>query len=281
MKTKFYFAVIFFCINSLYCQKNVVLKIENDTITTVNGSFYFKQSLPEEVSPQKQEFRENKRAVGKADIEEGYRISTLYKKEVSKGKYDIYYKYWKFPELSGADNKVSKASIYNGNIYSMPEDKFIQLTSPLYRRFKGFSVGAYTVPFRLRGIGGKDFDFESSLSLQSNFIVGWGSAKSKRSWFDVSVGLGVTGVNLNSKNSLVTQNRTATALTVSLGALLKPTNYVNVGVFIGQDYLGERDKDVNWKYNGKTWIGLGVNITFNELRTNELLSADSGQKDIK
>lgn len=269
---------MFFCINSLYCQKDVVLKTESDTIVTINGSFYFKQSLPEEVSPQKQEFRENKNAVGKADIEYGHKISALYKKEISKGKYDIYYKYWNFPELSGTEGKSSKASIYNGNIYSMPEDKFLQLTSPLYRRFKGFSVGVYTVPFRLRGIGGKDFDFESSLSLQSNFIFGWGSVKSKRSWFDASIGLGVTGVNLNSKNSLVTQNRTASALTVSLGALFKPTNYVNFGVFIGQDYLGERDKDVDWKYNGKTWIGLGINVSFNELKTNEPLPVSSVEK---
>jgi hypothetical protein len=237
--------------------KRLCSKIKSDTIIPINGSYYFIKSLPEEFSPQIQELKRNKSAIGKADIEYGYKISTLYKKEISKGSYNVYYKYWNFPECSEiAGKKESKGCIYNGNIYSMSEEEFIQLTSPLYRRFKGFSVGAYTVPFRLRGIGGKDFDFESSLSLQSNFIVGWGSVKSKRSWFDASIGLGVTGVNLNSKNSLVTQNRTATALTVSLGALFKPTNYVNFGVFIGQDYLGERDKDVNWKYNGKTWIGL-------------------------
>ena len=59
-------------------------------------------------------------------------------------------------------------------IFVLPTSDFNQLTKPVYKKYKGARVGAYTIPFRLRGIG-KDFDFESSLSLSANMIFGFGS----------------------------------------------------------------------------------------------------------
>lgn len=148
----------------------------------------------------------------------------------------------------------------------MEKDKFRELTNPVYSKFKGFSVGAYSVPFRLRGIS-NDFDFESALSLQANMIAGFGSYISERSWLDLSFGLGLTGIKLNPDNSEVEEDRTASAFTTSFGIVVKPKPYANLGLFIGWDFLGKNDREVNWQYNKGTWLGLGMNISFNEVTT--------------
>ena len=84
----------------------------------------------------------------------GHRVSTLFKADG-----EIYFRYWYFhdPDVAATYNK--------GQIFHMNEALFEQFTYPIYRKFKGISAGAYTVPLRLRGIFTSNFDFESSLSL--------------------------------------------------------------------------------------------------------------------
>lgn len=199
----------------------------------------------------------------------------------------VYYCYWGF-EAGGSDTtkneenvqgKMSRkaakqkrqakwADTYNEKTFSMPYKKFVDITSPVYRLYKGCEVGVYTIPFRIRGTG-RDFDFESSLSLQSNIVFGFGTHKNPESWFDLSGGIGLTGVNLNSKNSEVTEERTATAFTASIGGVFKINRWANMGLFLGYDWLGAKDREVNWKYNGDLWIGLGINISFNSIKTDD------------
>lgn len=124
---------------------------------------------------------------------------------------------------------------------------------PPNQQYKGAIVVAYTIPFRLRGIG-DDFDFESSLSLQSNLLFVFGRRNHAESCVDTPFGIGLTGVNLNDKNSDVTEARKASAFTLSTGVLLKPTKFANLGIFIGWNNLGSHDKEVNWNYNKKTWL---------------------------
>lgn len=175
----------------------------------------------------------------------------------------VYFKYWSFKD---GEAKVKYNGTNNEKIYLLPTSEFIQLVNPVYKRYKGARVGAYTVPFRLRGIG-DDFDFESSLSLSANMIFGFGSYSNQESWFDASFGIGLTKVNLTERNSDVTQNRTASAFTLSLGGVFKPAPKINGGVFIGWDYLSADDRDVNWTYNKKMWVGLGLNISLNDVKT--------------
>ena len=77
----------------------------------------------------------------------------------------------------------------------------------------------------------------------------------------------MTSVNLNELNSNVESDRTASAFTISLGAVVKPAKFANIGLFIGWDSLNAYDEEVRWEYNGKTWVGLGLNISFNEITT--------------
>ncbi len=197
----------------------------------------------------------------------------------------VYYCYWGFDTLGYVksttethekksrkfyrrERQMNLAKIYNGTIFSMPYKNFVDITAPLYRRYKGCEVGVYTIPFRIRG-SGKDFDFESSLSLQSNIVFGFGTLKKAESWFDLSGGIGLTGVSLNAKNSEVTEDRTATAFTASIGGVFRFNRWANMGLFLGYDWLGAKDRNVNWKYNGDVWIGLGINISFNSIKTDD------------
>jgi hypothetical protein len=241
-----------FIVNNLYSQGTPVIVDKKDTLKLISGSYEFTQSLPQNSSNQFVDDSNNR-----VKIDSGNKISVLY--EI---KDTIYFKYWNFK-----DDSTSIKEYNSSKIFKVPKNEFTQLTTPLYRIYKGANVGAYSIPFRLRGIGGDNFDFESSLSLQANLVFGFGSQKVKSSWFDASLGIGVTGVNLNNKNSLVTEDRTASALTVSLGALFKPAPFANIGIFLGRDYLGQKDSEVKWVHDGKTWLGLGINVSFNEIKT--------------
>lgn len=79
--------------------------------------------------------------------------------------------------------------------------------------------------------------------------------------------LGLSSINRNNENSNVQQDRTVSALTMSFGALVIFNRFANFGIFLGKDFLNTRDRPVNWIYNKKTWVGLGINIIFNEIST--------------
>jgi hypothetical protein len=237
-----------------YAYTQITPKFTGDEEAALKaGSYEFIQSLPLGFSPQLKSGTDNP-----VDINKGHKISVLYE-------YDnrIYFKYWNFDSGS-----VAFKTYNNGNVFSIEKEKFEQLTRPLYSRYKGVAFGAYTIPFRLRGIGeGDDFDFESSLSLQANLVFGFGSVYKQDSWFDASFGIGLTGVNLNSNNSGVTEDRTASAFTLSFGGVFKPAKYANIGLFLGWDFLGQNDNEVKWKYDEKSWLGMGINVNFNEVKT--------------
>lgn len=228
----------------------------------ISGSYEFNQSLDIGASEQvRVGIKDEKSRDIKIEISSGDRITVI---RVDETEGLVYFKYW-FHDTSNAD----EYKLYNNGVFTLPLSQFKQVTVPLYHWYKGATVGAYTVPFRLRGIGikGDPFDFESSLSLQANLVFGLGSIYSQTSWLDVSLGIGLTGVNLDAQNSTVTSARTASALTLSFGALFKPSDFANIGLFLGWDTLGANDREVNWLYNGGTWLGLGININFNEIST--------------
>lgn len=232
------------------------------------GSYQFTESIIQDFSEMKVK-----------DSIENIEIYNNYKVVVVGQSIDLsttYFKYWNFPKLIKEKNDKGieiigpnpKAIIYNGKIFELPTNVFDKITRPLYSRYKGTAVGVYTVPFRLRGVNG-NFDFESSLSLQANLVAGFGSIYKDYSYADFSIGIGLTSVKLTPINSLVLDDRTASAFTVSTGVILKPSKYANLGLFVGVDNLGASDRDVNWIYNGKVWYGVGINISFNSITTDQ------------
>lgn len=185
-------------------------------------------------------------------------------------------------EIIGNDcnNVIIKNHSKNGNTFKMPISDLVYNGIEQTSRFKGAEVGVYTIPFRLRG-GGDSFDFETSLSLQTNLILGFGRRDKEKSWFDASIGLGISSINLNSSNSNVTEDRTASALTASFGAVIKPAENVNFGLFLGGDFLNKNDRKTDWVHNGNLWIGLGINISFNKIDDGDAPDIESLKKKYK
>jgi len=190
----------------------------------------------------------------------------VYKRQdYNKGK--VYYEYLNF-----IDPDTLQA--YNGKLFMLPLDSFLIYTRPIYSHFKGLSAGLYSIPFRIRNLGGSNFDVETSLSLQTNLVIGFGSKYKEYSSVNFSLGIGLTAINITQENSSITEpedEQTASALTTSLGIVYNFKNRVNVGAFVGWDTLSGKDRNVNWIYNKETWVGLGINIKFEQVNnsTNE------------
>ena len=228
---------------------------QNDLDYTPSGSYKFTRSLPAEASTQ----LKNNSIQDSVSVPSGAKVSVMYQ---SQGK--VYFKYWYYGEGTSSFNKYNANDMY----FTMERDIFLENTVKLYRFYKGASTGAYTIPFRLRGIGG-DFDFESSLSLQGNIVFGFSPRTYNYSLVDFSLGVGITGVKLNSINSEVARPITVAAFTTSIGLIYKPAEYANVGVFIGWDSLGGDDRNLQWDYNNDMWLGVGINVTFAKVETNK------------
>ena len=165
------------------------------------------------------------------------------------------------------EDTVLRVQYNNGKLFILDKDEFRSSTRRIYNQYKGASMGAYTVPIRIRDLGGQNFDFESSLSLTANLVFRWGSRYKDYSWLDVSVGIGISSIDLTPENSLVTENRTTSALTYSLGVVFKPSSNTSVGIFTGADHLGLADNSVNWVYDGQVWLGIGIGINFTDLQS--------------
>lgn len=239
------------------------------------GSYQFTEDFIADLSPLK-----IKGSSKKVEIEEGSKVKVVGMSDDLK---KVYIKYWSYPEkIKSRDGLFKeatftdnpKAKTFNEDVFELSSEFFKKITIPLYSRYKGATVGVYTVPFRLRGIG-DNFDFESSLSLQANLVAGFGRRTNENSWLDCSIGLGLTGVGLTPQNSNVIEQRTASAFTISSGIVFKPSKVANIGLFVGWDNLGSNDRDVGWTYNGDMWLGLGLNISFNAITTDKSAIKDA------
>lgn len=208
-------------------------------------------------------------------IVEGYKIKV---DSVSSEK--VYYRYAPFKRINknDKDSIIDNASIYNGKMFSMSLIEFKLMTEPSFPKFKGFSVGGISIPIRLRGKN-DTFTFDNDLSLGVNLLLGWGKSTTASSWIDGSVGLSITKINLTKDNSNLIDSRSASALTFSIGGILKlnqlvknpyiDKNPINLGFFMGFDSLGANDLKVDWVYNKQLWIGIGINVGLTPTSTNQ------------
>ncbi|OUS00377.1 hypothetical protein A9Q86_10415 [Flavobacteriales bacterium 33_180_T64] len=199
----------------------------------------------------------------------------------------VYFKYLNFRESKEfKKNKESNPTeegkytpfqaLYNTNevtektkIFSMPKDDFEKFTKVLYNRFRGFKYGGYTVPIRLRK-NDDSFEFNSNISLGANVIARFGLKKKEHMYIDLSLGISITKVDLNSDNSLLGTQGTdfadietlsPTAFTYTFGVLFNLAENVNLGAYLGWDRLQSSDNKTQWIYNRKPWLGIGLNIS--------------------
>ena len=141
---------------------------------------------------------------------------------------------------------------------------FNRIATKFYNRNLPVTAGVYSVPFKLRL---NDFDFEQDLNIGVNIGFPFRTKRTlEKSWIlEPNFGIGISKVNLNEKNTngTVKTVRTANAFTFSGGLLIRFSEKINFGVFLGKDLLGKSDSDTNWQYDKKFWLGLGLNISLN------------------
>ena len=184
-------------------------------------------------------------------------------------------------------NNTTLQDLYNGGPagereFSMQKDVFNGLTNPFYRYFRGFSLGSYTVPVRLRSSNG-NFEFDNNLSLGINLIGRLGLDRySEDFFFDLSAGFSITRVNLNESNSSLgqgdfedTTTQNPSAITFTIGILANLAKNVNVGGYIGWDSLATADNRASWIYNKKPWFGIGIGVSVGEPSNNSSQTAEN------
>ena len=148
--------------------------------------------------------------------------------------------------------------------FKISKKDFNKVCTKYFNRWLPVTAGIYSIPFKIRP---KNFEFEQDLNLGVSLGFPFRIFKtSETKWIvEPNIGIGITKINLNSKNtdSIVTTERTANALTLSSGVLLRFSEKINLGLFGGWDFLSKTNKDTNWIYDRKLWIGVGINISFN------------------
>jgi hypothetical protein len=153
--------------------------------------------------------------------------------------------------------------------YSMPLKDFKRIMSNFYDRVE-WRVGVYAIPFKLRF---NDFDFESDVTLGANLSFKYRFNREREDGFSIEpiiIGIGLTKVNLDESNSIITDPGSTSALTINSGVLIHINSKINLGIFYGGDFLSDKDnKKYDWKYNGNGWLGLGINVSFSDGKKNE------------
>ncbi|MDO5977593.1 hypothetical protein [Flavivirga spongiicola] len=174
---------------------------------------------------------------------------------------DIYYYDNTFKSL---DNNDETEKI---QVHTLAKSTFLKATSRYYyyHRFKGVKAGLFTVPFKLRF---DDFDFEQNVNLGMSVSFRFRlNRKVDNDWLiSPTLGIGLSTIKLNPKNSNLIEgedsNRSASAFSLSGGILLELKETINLSFQYGFDFLGNDDKDIDWKYNRQPWLGIGINIGF-------------------
>ncbi|MEO1257590.1 MAG: hypothetical protein AAFZ15_02300 [Bacteroidota bacterium] len=152
-------------------------------------------------------------------------------------------------------------------------DEFNAKAIPRNTEKPSFSLGATTIPFRVRT---SPFDFSPALSFGTSFGVQFPLSHYQDISLNVVGGLHITHVTLDSFSTegtvLDLGGDSEPALSPALGIVFEYKN-AQVGLYIGWDYLSSEEKN-NWIYQGKTWFSIGVGTSiFNSSATANLSGA--------
>jgi hypothetical protein len=158
----------------------------------------------------------------------------------------------------------------NTRIFKIKNERFKNLTSTYYNKFRGFKFGTYSVPIRLRNSDGV-FEFDSNLSLGASLVARFSLSRyNQYSYIDISGGISITKVNLNPENSNLgsigdfetVEALSPAAITPTIGILVGIAKNVNLGTYVGWDHISTADNKAKWIYDRKPWVGIGLNIAF-------------------
>jgi len=251
------------------------------------GNYYFDYLQIDSIENNSSLFTTNKAEVLKLLVGTSYIVNV---KQIKKNR--VYFVFGKFTKAD-LNNKINKlifsttkrdTSIPKSNnsprnennidqspdtrtIYSLPLEVFRESTSPYYNRIE-YRVGVYTVPFKLRF---SSFSFDANVNLGTNLGAKIRINRRVENGFALEpiFGFGLSSIKLDETNSTKTEPTNISAFTLNTGVLIHITNNINVGLTYGIDNISQSDQNnYNWKYQNKGWLGLGINIAFNNQSNN-------------
>lgn len=194
----------------------------------------------------------------------------------------VYFTFWKFKDSIKnivINNSLDKKDD-NRVEYVMPLEDFKKGTKPLYNRVD-WRVGVYTVPIKVRF---SNFSFDPNANLGANLgaKIKWNRELDNSFALEPIVGFGLASIKLDESNSNITgstdenakKSTNVSAFTANLGVLVHIKNTINIGLTYGFDKISKNDhSNYGWKYNGKGWLGVGINVAFsNQNNTGEATS---------
>jgi hypothetical protein len=235
---------------------------ENDI--KIDGNYYFNYISLNDLNSFKSESKTEKSKsidIVKDQIDgKKYRVTV---NNVKDGK--VYFRFWKFVdrEKNKIINDTESETDNSKVIYVMSLQDFKSNTKILYNRID-WRVGIYTVPLKLRFSG---FTFDANVNLGTNLgaKIRYNREVENGLSFEPILGFGLASIKLDESNS----NASGNNFTINTGLLVHITKNVNVGLTLGFDYLSNNDqKNYDWKYNGKGWVGIGINVAFGNQNNN-------------
>lgn len=185
-------------------------------------------------------------------------------------------------ELETKINKNSIASVPDAKsdyktVYSLPLADFKDNTRPLYN-VVDWRVGVFTVPFKLRL---SEFSFDANVNLGANLGAKFRMNRKIKNGFSLEpiLGFGLASIKLDEANSKASESTNISAFTINTGLLIHVNNSINVGFTYGFDHISKNDQNnYDWKYNGKGWLGLGINVAFSSQNDNTGSSVSNSGK---
>ncbi len=187
-------------------------------------------------------------------------------------------RFWNWAEIdlrreynySDSDEKVRKYFLMS---YQDFNDKSIKR----YSRVPTFTAGTVVIPVKLRF---NQFDFSKDVTIGPTAGVRFRLSHYTNNYLNVLLGFGISSVSLDSISTggKIKKGSDRPALTPSLGIVFEFIQNVQVGVFLGKDYIAKKE-DVDWMYQGKTWFSIGLGITILSRQSSASQNKDGDQSD--
>jgi hypothetical protein len=183
----------------------------------------------------------------------------------------------------------SKFELNSSSFFFIELEKRKTLGSPnLYQSipYRTWEVGVTTIPFKIRNGGtikvtenanGELLPDPQNKVISDQILAGvnagiyfgrkWGNTRfysdpkeNHNSWsITTAAFLGPTVIEINNENSTVAEVTKSSNLGWSFGgAGILSYRGINLGAYLGWDFLGDPSLGKTWYFNGKPWIGFGI-----------------------
>jgi len=244
----------------------------NDSISKYHKNYSFNTEIPIEELKIKNNTLEFESNFNYEESLNGQRF-----KVIGKDKKYVYIRIFDYrtKKTVESSNQLKYVKGKNNKYFRIKNEFFESSTDKIYPIYAGENFGVVTIPFKIR-LGNDDFETNVNIGLNLGFKYRLNRKVEDRWILQPNIGIGLSDIPLNERNSNVEEAENRAAMSLSMGLLLNISKDVNLGVFYGFDRLNKANQSVNWKYQNKGWLGFGINIGFtsNKSSTSEIKNKD-------